>query len=139
VRGIRLDAKDTVIDMDIVSPEQEVLIVTAKGYGKRTPMTEYRIQTRGGKGIKTLNVTEKNGVIVGLKVVNNDEDLMIMTSSGTLIRTSMSGINTMGRITQGVKLINIRDEDSVATVARAPRNEETDSDSDEVEGEQEDS
>jgi DNA gyrase subunit A len=139
VRGIRLGAKDTVIDMDIVSPEQEVLIVTAKGYGKRTPMTEYRIQTRGGKGIKTLNVTEKNGVIVGLKVVNTDDDLMIMTSSGTLIRTSMSGINTMGRITQGVKLINIRDEDSVATVARAPRNGETDSDSDEVEGEQEDS
>jgi DNA gyrase subunit A len=133
-----LSAKDTVIDMDIVSPEQEVLIVTAKGYGKRTPMTEYRIQTRGGKGIKTLNVTEKNGVIVGLKVVNNDEDLMIMTSSGTLIRTSMSGINTMGRITQGVKLINIRDEDSVATVARAPRNEDVDADSDEAEGEQED-
>jgi DNA gyrase subunit A len=121
--------------MDIVAPEQEVLIVTSKGYGKRTPMTEYRIQTRGGKGIKTLNVTEKNGVIVGLKVVNDEEDLMIMTSSGTLIRTSMSGINTMGRITQGVKLINIRDDDSVATVARAPRSE--DSESEEVEGEQE--
>jgi DNA gyrase subunit A len=137
VKGIQLDDDDKVIDMDVVAPEQEVLIVTAKGYGKRTPMTEYRIQTRGGKGIKTLNVTEKNGVIVGLKVVNDEEDLMIMTSSGTLIRTSMSGINTMGRITQGVKLINIREEDSVATVARAPRSE--DSDTDEVEGEQEES
>ncbi|RED52704.1 DNA gyrase subunit A [Cohnella lupini] len=136
VKGIQLDANDKVIDMDIVSPDQEVLIVTAKGYGKRTPMTEYRIQTRGGKGIKTLNVTEKNGVIVGLKVVHDDEDLMIMTSSGTLIRTSMSGINTMGRITQGVKLINIRDEDSVATVARAPKSDDTDSE--EVEGEAED-
>jgi DNA gyrase subunit A len=83
-----------------------------------------------------LNVTEKNGVIVGLKVVHDDEDLMIMTSSGTLIRTSMSGINTMGRITQGVKLINIRDEDSVATVARAPKSDDTDSE--EVEGEAED-
>jgi DNA gyrase subunit A len=138
VKGIQLDDDDKVIDMDIVSPDKEVLIVTAKGYGKRTPMTEYRIQTRGGKGIKTLNVTEKNGVIVGLKVVQDDEDLMIMTSSGTLIRTSMSGINTMGRITQGVKLINIRDEDSVATVARAPRSEDSDTDSDEVEGDSED-
>ncbi|WP_239615392.1 DNA gyrase subunit A [Cohnella mopanensis] len=135
VKGIQLDEDDKVIDMDIVAPEQEVLIVTAKGYGKRTPMTEYRIQTRGGKGIKTLNVTEKNGVIVGLKVVHDDEDLMIMTSSGTLIRMSMSGINTMGRITQGVKLINIRDDDSVATVARAPRSD--DSDSEESEGETE--
>jgi DNA gyrase subunit A len=138
VKGIQLDKNDKVIDMDIVAPEQEVLIVTAKGYGKRTPMTEYRIQTRGGKGIKTLNVTEKNGVIVGLKVVHDDEDLMIMTSSGNLIRTSMSGINTMGRITQGVKLINIRDEDSVATVARAPRSEDSDAETEEAEGEQED-
>jgi len=134
VKGIQLDDDDKVIDMDVVDPEQDVLIVTAKGYGKRTPMTEYRTQTRGGKGIKTLNVTDKNGAIVGLKVVNNDEDLMIMTTSGTLIRTSMSGINTMGRITQGVKLINIRDEDSVATVARAPRSED-DTDSEEIEGE----
>jgi len=134
VKGIQLDDDDKVIDMDIVDPDQEVLIVTAKGYGKRTPMTEYRTQTRGGKGIKTLNVTDKNGAIVGLKVVNNDEDLMIMTTSGTLIRTSMSGINTMGRITQGVKLINIRDDDSVATVARAPRSED-DAESDETEGE----
>ncbi len=132
VKGIQLDDNDKVIDMDVVEPEQDVLIVTSKGYGKRTPMTEYRIQTRGGKGIKTLNVTDKNGEIVGLKVVHDEEDLMIMTSSGTLIRTSMSGINTMGRITQGVKLINIRDEDSVATVARAPRSED-DADSEQIE------
>lgn len=132
VKGIQLEDEDKVIDMDVVVPDQDVLIVTAKGYGKRTPMTEYRIQSRGGKGIKTLNVTDKNGAIVGLKVVRDEEDLMIMTSSGTLIRTSMSGINTMGRITQGVKLINIRDEDSVATVARAPQSEDTDSE--EVEG-----
>ncbi|KIL36272.1 DNA gyrase subunit A [Cohnella kolymensis] len=126
VKGIQLDDKDKVIDMDVVQPEETVLIVTTKGYGKRTPLSEYRIQTRGGKGIKTLNVTDKNGEIVSLKVVNNDEDLMIMTSSGTLIRTSMSGINTMGRITQGVKLINIREDDFVATVARAPKNEDED-------------
>lgn len=141
VKGIQLDDNDKVIDMDVVNKDREVLIVTAKGYGKRTPMAEYRSQTRGGKGIKTLNVTDKNGEIVGLKVVDNDEDLMIMTTSGTLIRTSMSGINTMGRITQGVKLINIRDEDSVATVARAPRSEDNDVDESEGgdEGEQADS
>ncbi|GIQ66984.1 hypothetical protein PACILC2_55520 [Paenibacillus cisolokensis] len=124
VKGIQLEENDTVIDMDVVVPDQDVLIVTAKGYGKRTPMSEYRIQSRGGKGIKTLNVTEKNGQIVSLKVVNNDEDLMIMTTSGTLIRTSMAGISTMGRNTQGVKLIHIRDEDAVASVTRVARNEE---------------
>lgn len=124
VKGIQLEDNDKVIDMDVVDPDRDVLIVTAKGYGKRTPMSEYRTQTRGGKGIKTLNVTDKNGPIVSLKVVRDDEDLMIMTSSGTLIRTSMSGINTMGRITQGVKLINIKDEDFVATVTRAPSSED---------------
>ncbi|MBB6731696.1 DNA gyrase subunit A [Cohnella zeiphila] len=126
VKGIQLDDGDRVIDMDVVDPDRDVLIVTSKGYGKRTPMGEYRTQTRGGKGIKTLNVTDKNGPIVSLKVVRDDEDLMIMTSSGTLIRTSMSGINTMGRITQGVKLINIKEEDFVATVARAPSSEDSD-------------
>ncbi|MBN2981193.1 DNA gyrase subunit A [Cohnella algarum] len=120
VKGIQLDENDSVIDMDVVDPERDVLIVTAKGYGKRTPMTEYRTQTRGGKGIKTLNVTDKNGSIVSLKVVQDDEDLMIITTNGTLIRMSMSGINTMGRITQGVKLINVKEDESVATVARAP-------------------
>lgn len=124
VKGIALDDDDVVIDMDVVDPDKDVLIVTAKGYGKRTPMSEYRLQTRGGKGIKTLNVTDKNGSIVSLKVVQDDEDLMIMTTSGTLIRTSMSGINTMGRITQGVKLINIRDDDAVSTVTRAPKSED---------------
>jgi len=129
VKGIALDDEDVVIDMDVVDPDKEVLIVTAKGYGKRTLMSEYRIQSRGGKGIKTLHVTEKNGEIVSLKVVQDDEDLMIMTTSGTLIRISMSGINTMGRITQGVKLINIREDDAVSTVTRAPRSEdETDED-----------
>ncbi|MCM3627612.1 DNA gyrase subunit A [Paenibacillus glycanilyticus] len=126
VKGIQLDDDDTVIDMDVVNPENDVLIVTAKGYGKRTPMSEYRIQNRGGKGIKTLNVTDKNGPIVSLKVVLNDEDLMIMTALGTLIRTSMEGISTMGRNTQGVKLINTRDDDTVSTVTRVARSEEAD-------------
>ncbi|PWW08853.1 DNA gyrase subunit A [Paenibacillus cellulosilyticus] len=124
VKGIQLDEGDKVIDMDIVQNDNEVLIVTSKGYGKRTPMSEYRIQSRGGKGIKTLNVTDKNGPIVGLKVVENDEDLMIMTESGTMIRMSMDGISSMGRNTQGVRLIHTRDDDSVATVTRVARNED---------------
>ncbi|CAM3077880.1 DNA gyrase subunit A [Paenibacillus sediminis] len=127
VKGITLDDDDFVIGMDIVDPEQDVLIVTSKGYGKRTPVTEYRLQSRGGKGIKTINVTEKNGPVVGLKVVKNEEDLMIITGSGTLIRTSMDGISTMGRNTQGVKLINIRDDDYVTTVCRADKESEENS------------
>lgn len=124
VKGIRLVSGDEVIDMDVVNKDNDVLIVTAKGYGKRTPMEDYRIQSRGGKGIKTINVTDKNGVVVGLKVVQDEEDLMIITASGTIIRTSMSGISQMGRYTQGVKLINIRDDDSVSTVSRCDKNED---------------
>ncbi|MGQ3477416.1 DNA gyrase subunit A [Paenibacillus sp. TY11] len=126
VKGISLDESDAVIGMDIVDTNLDILIVTAKGYGKRTPVVDYRIQSRGGKGIKTINVTDKNGPVVGLKVVKTEEDLMIITASGTLIRTSMGEISTMGRNTQGVRLINIRDDDSVATVCRANKNEEQD-------------
>ncbi|MRN53842.1 DNA gyrase subunit A [Paenibacillus monticola] len=135
VKGITLDSRDHVIGMDCVDKDLEVLIVTSKGYGKRTPAGDYRSQTRGGKGIKTINLTEKNGPVVGLKVVKNDEDLMIITTSGTLIRTSMDGISTMGRYAQGVKLINIREDDAVATLCRADKNEE-DELSDLVEGEE---
>lgn len=124
VKGITLDQDDQLIGMDVIVPEQDILIVTTKGYGKRTPASEYRIQSRGGKGIKTINVTDKNGPVVGLKVVKDEEDLMIITASGTLIRTSMEGISTMGRNTQGVKLINIREDDSVATVCRSDKTEE---------------
>ncbi|MFM9282311.1 DNA gyrase subunit A [Paenibacillus jiagnxiensis] len=125
VKGITLDEEDAVIGMDVVDKELDILIVTTRGYGKRTPTSEYRVQSRGGKGIKTINITEKNGPVVGLKVVKEEEDLMIITASGTLIRTSMEGISTMGRNTQGVKLINIREEDAVATVCRVNKNEES--------------
>jgi len=133
VKGIQLGEDDIVIAMDVVRADDTVLIVTSKGFGKRTPESEYRIQTRGGKGIKTLNVTAKNGYVVGLKVVREDEDLMIITTSGTLIRTSMSGISVMGRNTQGVKLINTREDDEVSTVARVNKSEETDEESEDEE------
>ncbi|MDP5276087.1 DNA gyrase subunit A [Chengkuizengella axinellae] len=135
VKGITISENDQVIDMGVVNDDNDVLIVTAKGYGKRTPMSEYRSQTRGGKGIKTINVTEKNGSVAGLKIVHNNEDLMIITSLGTIIRTSMSEISTMGRNTQGVKLINIREEDQVATVTQVEKNDESNDEHSENEAE----
>ncbi|SEC31264.1 DNA gyrase subunit A [Paenibacillus sp. GP183] len=124
VKGISLVEDDAVIDMDVVAEHNSVLIVTSKGFGKRTLVSEYRIQSRGGKGIKTLNVTAKNGPVVGLKIVDDEEDLMIITALGTVIRTSMSGISMMGRNTQGVRLINIRDDDEVATLARVQKSDD---------------
>jgi DNA gyrase subunit A len=123
VKGVQLGSSDEVIDMDIADENDDVLIVTSRGYGKRTPMSEYRIQSRGGKGVKTLNVTQKNGRVVGLKVVRENQDLMIITESGTVIRMSMEGVSSMGRNTQGVKLIHTREDDEVATVTQVERNE----------------
>ncbi|QRG67704.1 DNA gyrase subunit A [Brevibacillus choshinensis] len=124
VKGITLDDDDDVIDMDVIKPNAEVLIVTANGYGKRTPVEEYRIQSRGGKGIKTHNVTERSGHVVGLKVVEPEEDLMIITTSGIIIRTEMKGISVMGRYTQGVKLIRLGENEQVGSVAKCPPNED---------------
>lgn len=124
VKGINLSRNDLVIGMDIVDDEQDILIVTSKGYGKRTPAKEYRPQTRGGKGIKTLNVTQKNGTIVDLKVVTSDDELMIVTSNAMVIRLEMGNISTMGRYTQGVKLISLKDDVEVTTVARIEANDD---------------
>ncbi|MCY0875441.1 MAG: DNA gyrase subunit A [Firmicutes bacterium] len=123
VKGISLDARDEVIDMDVVQPDTTVLVVTSKGYGKRTSIDDYRVQTRGGKGIKTLNVTNKNGPVVGLKMVYDNEDLMIITNTGVAIRIHMDGISTLGRNTQGVKLINVGDAE-VSMVAKIAASEE---------------
>ncbi|QQE74476.1 DNA gyrase subunit A [Brevibacillus composti] len=126
VKGISLDEDDDVIDMDVIKPGAEVLIVTANGYGKRTPVEEYRLQSRGGKGIKTHNVTERSGHVVGLKVVEPEEDLMIITTSGIIIRTEMKGISVMGRYTQGVKLIRLAENEQVGSVAKVPPSDEDD-------------
>lgn len=126
VKGITLAEGDYLIDMDIVDEKANVLVVTDKGYGKQTPISEYRPQTRGGKGIKTLNVTERNGRVVALKVVYPEDDVMIITQLGIMIRLNLSEVSVIGRNTQGVKLIQIREEedDRVATVARIPAGEE---------------
>ncbi|SDC96022.1 DNA gyrase subunit A [Melghirimyces thermohalophilus] len=124
VKGIALGDEDEVVGMEVVQPDQEVVIVTSKGYGKRTPLAEYRTQSRGGKGIKAQNVTKAKGQVVGLKVVTPEEDLMIVTTSGVVIRMNVEGISSMSRYAQGVKLISVKKEEEVATLARVDTEEE---------------
>lgn len=131
VKGITLSEDDQVIDMDIVIPDKYVLIVTKNGYGKRTPLEEYRIQSRGGKGIKTLSLTEKKGEVVGHKVVSEEEDLMIVTQSGMVIRLNVADISVLSRYAQGVKLITV-DDDEVSTVARVQITDEEENETEET-------
>ena len=120
VRGIRLSGeKDEVIGMICLdNPEYDVLVVSQKGYGKRSKLEDYRITNRGGKGVKTLNITEKTGQLIAIKNVIDDDDLMIINKSGITIRISVSELRTMGRATQGVRLINLKDDDEIAAVAK---------------------
>lgn len=133
VRGIKLRQDDEVIGMDIISEDDDILVVTEKGYGKRTPESEYRSQSRGGYGLKTMHMTERNGEIVAMKAVNGDEDLMLITIHGILIRMSISDISIFGRSTQGVRLIRLSDEERVATVAKVEKDEEDEDDAEEHE------
>lgn len=137
VKGITLDEGDEVVGMEVLEENTEILIVTKKGYGKRTPASEYRIQGRGGKGIKTFNITEKNGHLVSMKVVTGEEDIMLITTGGVLIRMAVDDISTMGRNTQGVRLIRLGEEehDQVATVAKVAKEEKQEEDLDSLEEE----
>ena len=123
VRGITLE-NDYCVGTEVASESQEVLVVTEKGYGKKTAVSEYRQTKRGSKGVKTLSITEKNGIIVGFKSVYNDCDLMIITNSGIIIRLEMLSISTMGRVTQGVRLINLKENSSVSSISVVTKNEE---------------
>ncbi|WP_208587134.1 DNA gyrase subunit A [Gracilibacillus suaedae] len=124
VKGISLREDDEVVSMEILEEDQYVLNVTENGYGKRTPVDEYRRTNRGGKGIFTANITEKTGRVVAVKNVTTEEDIMIMTVSGVLIRMQVEGISTTGRNTQGVRLIRLQEAEKVATVAKVDREEE---------------
>lgn len=124
VKGITLDEDDLVVGMEIVEENTDVLIVTKNGYGKRTTIEEYRIQSRGGKGLKTCNITDKNGKLVAVKSVKGEEDIMLITAAGVLIRMPVDQISQMGRNTQGVRLIRLDGEQEVATVAKAQREDE---------------
>ncbi len=126
VKGIRLRDEDEVVGMEVLEENTQVLIVTKNGYGKRTPSKEYRIQGRGGKGIKTCNITEKNGKVVSMRAVTGEEDLMLITTGGVLIRMAVESISIMGRNTQGVRLIRLDEtlDEFVATVAKVEKEEE---------------
>ncbi|MDX8346086.1 DNA gyrase subunit A [Rossellomorea sp. YZS02] len=136
VKGINLSDDDIVVGMEILEDKSDVLVVTVNGYGKRTPASEYRIQTRGGKGLKTCNVTERNGELVSVKAVTGEEDLMIITAHGVLIRMDVNDISTTGRNTQGVKLIRLQESEFVSTVAKVEKedDEETEAPVESAEG-----
>ena len=128
VRGITLaHENDEVVGMVAVNDmDSNILVVSEKGYGKRSSLEDYRITNRGGKGVKTLNVSEKTGDVVAIKNVTDEDDLMIINKSGITIRMEVSDLRVMGRATQGVKLINIKDSDSIAAVAKVMHEEEED-------------
>ena len=132
VRGINLDGS-ILVGMEIAKPGVDVLVVTEKGYGKKTSIDEYRITNRGGKGVKTLNITDKNGSITAFKTVDNTNDLIIITNEGIIIRLAVDTISEMSRVTQGVKLINLRERQSVSSISIVDSNKlDSDDNSDKV-------
>ena len=118
VRGIRLRDHDYVVGSDILKPDSEVFVISEKGYGKRTAAKEYPIKGRGGKGIKTANITEKNGPLAGVTTVDGTEDILVMTDSGVMIRFNIQNVSQTGRATLGVRLIRVDDDAKVATMAK---------------------
>jgi DNA gyrase subunit A len=117
----------SVNDMD-----SDILVVSENGYGKRSSLEDYRMTNRGGKGVKTISITEKTGELVTIKNVTDSDDLMIINKSGIAIRMEVSSLRVMGRATQGVKLINLKEEDSIAAVAKVVHDEENVSDLEEI-------
>ena len=125
VRGINLVDADC-IGIEVVSLDNNILIATKKGYGKKTLVSEFRTTKRGSKGVKALNITEKNGSLVSFKIIDDNQDLMIITNSGMIIRLSLDQISQLGRVTQGVRLINLKDNQYVSTISIVDREEESD-------------
>ena len=126
VRAISIDDDNEVIGMIAIEPDskEDVLVLSENGYGKRTDLDEYRITNRGGKGVKTINVTDKTGKLISIQAVTDDNDLMIINRSGLTIRTSADQIRVAGRATQGVRVINLREGDSIASVTAVPKTED---------------
>lgn len=139
VRGIWVENKDTVVGMVCVDPEDtttSILVVSEHGLGKRSALEDYRVQSRGGKGVKTLNVTAKTGHLVAIKTVTDNDDLMITTTNGVTIRTAADELRVMGRATQGVKLIRLDEDDSIADVTVVAASDEADAPIPETEGQE---
>jgi len=137
VRAITVDSEnDEVVGMVVVKEGDgfDIMVVSEKGYGKRSALEDYRITNRGGKGVKTITVTEKTGELVSLKAVTDEDDLMIITKKGTMIRMGVDTLRVMGRATQGVRLISLRKEDEIASIAKVPASEEDEETDESVEG-----
>ncbi|MEG2071152.1 MAG: DNA gyrase C-terminal beta-propeller domain-containing protein, partial [Bacteroidales bacterium] len=128
VKGVTLaHDQDFVVGMICVdNPEYNILVVSENGYGKRSLIDDYRVTNRGGKGVKTINLTDKTGGLIAIKNVTDNDDLMIINRSGIAIRLHVDQLRVMGRATQGVKLINLKEEDIIAAVTQVPRDEEED-------------
>lgn len=131
VRAIKLRAGDSVVDACISEKDKQILVITEKGYGKRTLASEYRLQSRGGIGLKSMNITDKTGKLCGLKVVDGTEDIMLINDAGVVIRMSVEEISLIGRSTQGVRLMRVDDDTKVVCVAKIV---ETENDDEELEG-----
>ena len=127
VRGILLRPDDRVVSLVALKDDGDLLTVTARGYGKRTALSEYRLQSRGGKGIINFKVSEKTGHVVGVRQVEGDEGLLLITHGGQLIRIGLEDIRTIGRATQGVRVMNLGDEDRLVALALIREREEEES------------
>jgi DNA gyrase subunit A len=137
VRAITVDSEtDEVVGMIVVQEGDgfDVMVVSEQGYGKRSALEDYRITNRGGKGVKTITVTEKTGELVSLKAVTDEDDLMIITKKGTMIRMGVDTLRVMGRATQGVRLITLRKGDEIASIAKVPASEDEEDEVLDVEG-----
>ena len=137
VRGINLVDEDEVVAMQMCSQGEQILIVSEKGLGKRTETKEFTSQNRGGKGVKCYKITEKTGKVVGAKAVNEDDEIMIINTEGIVIRMECSGISVLGRITSGVKLINLRENEIVASIAKVKEKEEEETSEEETQEKEE--
>ncbi|RMF79307.1 MAG: DNA gyrase subunit A, partial [Planctomycetota bacterium] len=128
VRGIDLKPDDRVVDMAVAQPGMSLLTVCERGFGKRTLIDEYRLTRRGGKGVINVKITERNGPVVALRAVTDDDQLMLITGKGTLLRTNLDQLREIGRATQGVKLIRVEDDDRVVAVAKIISDQEQEED-----------
>jgi DNA gyrase subunit A len=129
VRGISLRDDDQVVAMEVLTPGGTILSVTERGYGKRTELDEYRVQTRGGVGIINIQTSERNGKVIGIAQVNGEDELMLITQQGKILRMASSNIRSIGRATQGVRLIDIEGDDRAVSIARlAEKDEEQEKD-----------
>jgi DNA gyrase subunit A len=118
VRGMTLEEGDEVVGMEVLVPQASILTVSANGYGKRTELSKYPLRHRGGKGVITIRTTDRNGPVVGVGQVGGDDDVMIITSGGKLIRLPAAGLRTIGRATEGVRLISLAEGERVVSMAR---------------------